>query len=277
MLERIIRFFSKRTPLFIIWLFPLLFLYFPFAVDSQSKLAADSTTLLKLRYIADAYLPSGLSDLEMLEYFKNHGSLEERYISVINWPGGPYRSESIVKEAQDEYFIGFILFLATEIIVITFSLLIFEYKRAKVLKFLEKVGEFILTLNDKFRTFFQIICSLNFAVSFFTAGQALNLVRRLRDEIFSYFDMYYLPFNETSRRFWIIWTEGWHLLQCYWLFYMSFFSGILLLIAIFFSDTEIIPKKVCIPFILLKPTVLLLFFVQILSIIPLVRTFIRFC
>jgi hypothetical protein len=226
---------------------------------------ADYAVLSQLHFIANAYIPKGLSSWELYEYFKSHGNLETLYTSVINWPGGPYGSEDIVNEAQNTYFMGVLLFLIIEIAVVAISLVIFRYQKVKISKFLERLNGFILTLNDRFRTFFQILCSLNFAICFFAIGQARSMVNELRTEVFSYLDMHYLPLNETSNRFWIIWIHGWDLFSYYWLFYASFFSSISLLVAILFSDTEIIPKKARIPFILLKTLSLLFFFIQILE------------
>ena len=264
-MSAIVKFFSERKLLFTLWLTPLVFFYLPLFIYCQSQLRADYLVLTHLHFIANAYLPTGLASWELYEYFKSHGNLDALYTSVIGWPGGPHRSESVVYEAQNMYSTGVLIFLIIEVAVVAISLVIFKYQKVKFSKFLEKLYGFILTLNDRFRTFFQILCSLNFAICFFAMGQARSIVNELRTEVFSYLDMHYLPLNETSNRFWIIWMHGWDLFSCYWLFYVSFFSSISLLIAILFSDTEIIPKKARIPFILLKALSLLLFLIQILE------------
>lgn len=184
-------------------------------------------------------------------------------MSVIGWPGGPNRSLSIIQEVRTGYFIWSICFLAIETTIISISLVTFKYQKAKFLKFIGKLNDNIAALNHRLRVFFQILCSLNFAISLFAAGQTLATICTLKTDIFSYFDTYSLPLNETGNAFWIVWMEGWNLFYFYWLFYVSISSGIFLLIAIFFSDTEIIPKKARIPFIFLKISTLIILFIEI--------------
>lgn len=252
--------------LIFICLIPVILYYLPISIIFSSQIAGRSATTSVLQNSAMNYLPSGLSVEEQNEYFRSHGNLNYHFNVISKWPEGSRIQDAWLNDIQSQYDKFSLFFGVIEIVTICVSLFALKYRKPKLIGIFEKIESKVTEINERLRTFFQVLCSLSFGVSFFFLSQVLNLFRLLRTDVFNYLDLYSLPVPQTWTPLENTISTAWNFFHCSWLFYSALASSIILLMGLFLSDTNILPKSVNFPFFTLKSSTLMIFLVQLLYI-----------